>query len=83
VEIVMKKEEETPIPEVEIVEPDVKLAESVIEISNTAKNDILQEVSKDGFRFTTIIYIIYCPLFMNSFRIKENMSFPRFQTICN
>ncbi|XP_061179519.1 uncharacterized protein LOC133188154 [Saccostrea echinata] len=44
VEIVMKKEEETPIPEVKIVEPDVKLAETVIEMSNTAKDDLLQEV---------------------------------------
>ncbi|XP_048754473.1 uncharacterized protein LOC125665723 isoform X2 [Ostrea edulis] len=44
VEIVMKREEETPLPEVKIVEPDVKLAESVIEISNTATEDILLEV---------------------------------------
>lgn len=54
VEIVMKREEETPLPEVKIVEPDVKLAESVIEISNTATEDILLEVSKDGFKFTMI-----------------------------
>lgn len=44
VETVMKREEETPIPEVRMVEPDVKLAESVIEMSKTAANDIVQDV---------------------------------------
>lgn len=79
VEIVMKREEETPLPEVKIVEPDVKLAESVIEISNTATEDILLEVSKDGFKFTmissTVMYFIHGHF---SFIIKENFknSFP-------
>lgn len=44
VETILKREEETPIPEVKMVEPDVKLAESVIEMSKTAANDIVQDV---------------------------------------
>lgn len=40
----MRKEEETPIPEVKMVEPDVHLAESVIEMSKTAAKDIVMEV---------------------------------------
>lgn len=40
----MRNEEETPIPEVKMVEPDVQLAESVIEMSKTAAKDIVMEV---------------------------------------